>query len=244
MAGVEELHIDTEELVVGLYDVGEIGFVQPPAPDVEVKDPDYPEEAFKKLKSGRMSPHYVNGRNVTSFSKNSPLSLEQQLRVRNLVVSAFCHQVFEHDGEYEHLLGIPEAMTCLTGLVAQHMFDSVLWMRAFGSENKKYGIHELIQGRYDKGDKVFALDNVITDSASKLQVAAPLEANGLQVARFGVLVDREEGGREALEAAGYSLSAVVGMQAITRILAENGRITSEQQQWAEIYRERTLASLQ
>lgn len=227
----------TEELVVGLYDVGEIVYIKPPDSSVEVKDPSYPEEVFKELKSGRMSPHYVAGRDFTAFSRNLPVPIPRQKRIRDLAVEGYCGLL--NSQKYDHLLGIPEAMTCMSGLVAQARGKSVLWMRV---GEKSYGVHKAIQGHFAKEDSVAALDNVITDGASKIETVETLEPAGLKVASFNVLIEREEGGREEMETAGYPLLAVVGMRAVTRILAENKRITAEQQRWADMYHEK-MASL-
>lgn len=232
-----EVKSNTEELVVGLYDMGEIGYIDPPAPEVAVADPNYPEEIFKKLKSGRMSPHYVGLRNVTSFSAKLPIAIDQQKRTRDLLVASCSELLDEQD--YNHLLGIPQAVTCLSGLIAQARGESVLWLRV-GS--KSYGVHEAVQGNYEKGEWVSTFDNVITDGATKLETVEPLAAEGLNIAYFNVVVDREEGGRETVEKAGFDFASVVGMSTINDILRENGRINDQQWGWANEYRARTIAA--
>ena len=61
-----------EELVVGLYERGAIGFAKT-------------EDEFITLKSGRKSPHYVNLRGMMSFSKNHHMTKREQKRVRDLM---------------------------------------------------------------------------------------------------------------------------------------------------------------
>ncbi|MBI2009050.1 hypothetical protein HYS84_01415 [Candidatus Saccharibacteria bacterium] len=226
---------DIEEMVYGLHVIGEIKYADPPPDDAEVQDRDYPDEVFWTLKSGRKSPFYVGGRDFTSFSRNFPVAVEEQRRTRDLVVASFSELLDQQQSEYNHLVGIPEAMTCLAGLVAQFRGDSVLWMRV---GEKKYGSHKSVQGHYSPDDKVTALDNVVTDGASKIEMIEPLVDAELRIARFDVLIDREEGGREALESAGYPFAAVVGMGAVTAILADSGRITAQQQEWTSTYYEK------
>lgn len=226
----EEISANTEEMIIGLYDMGEIGYVDPPGPEVEVADPSYPVEAFKKLKSGRMSPHYVGLRNFTSFSDSLPIPIAQQQRTRDLVVGAFCEMLDEQ--EYDHLLGIPQAMTCLSGLIAQTRGDSVIWMRV---GEKSYGVHEKIQGNYAESEKVATTDNVITDGGTKLELVEPLTEAGLEIASFNVFCDREEGGQETVEAAGYNFASVIGMSKINEILFNAKRITHDQYRWAVQY---------
>ncbi len=52
----------------------------------------------------------------------------------------------------------------------------------------------------------------------------PLEAAGLTVRDVVVLIDREQGGREELEAAGYRLHAVLRLRWMLDRLVEAGRI--------------------
>ena len=228
---------ETEEMVLGLYDMGEIGYVDAPGPDAQVADPDYPEEVFRRLKSGRMSPHYVNCRNISGLSPHSPVPMDKQLHTRELVVDHLSALLDENETA-NHLLGIPQAMTTLAAMVAQRRGTSVLWLRVPEEGKKAYGAHDAVQGAYAAGENVEAIDNVITDGASKLEVVSPLSEVGLQVLGFSALVDREEGGREAVEAAGYRFSAVIGMRQIVAILAESRRITPQQAEWDAMYRER------
>jgi orotate phosphoribosyltransferase len=150
----------------------------------------------------------------------------------------------EHDDQavqFDHLLGLPQAMTPITSMLGQSRGLSVLWKRV--DDGKTYGIHEQLQGYFSEGEAVLVQDNVITDSKTKKDILPVIDGNGLHVVRFDVLVDREEGGREELAAIGYDLASVVGMGAVVSILAENDRITPQQEEWSIVYRLRVLASL-
>lgn len=59
-----------------------------------------------------------------------------------------------------------------------------------------------------KGMKVAVVEDVVTTGASILRAIEVCEAFGLEVVQVLALVDREEGGREALKAKGYDLEAV------------------------------------
>jgi len=233
----------TEELVLGLYDTGEIIYMPHPTDGSQPENADYPREVFKKLKSGRMSPHFVNTRRVTSWSPSLGVPLEVQKRTRRLVVDGMGYIL---DGlEYDHLLGLPMAVTCLSGALGEAREESVLWMREPTEANqKKYGIHELIEGHYAEGEKVVVNDNVVTDAGTKKESVEPITGVGLEIVSFNVLVDREEGGKEIIEAAGYSFAAVVGMQTINEILRAERRITADQHRWGVEYRERVLSGVE
>jgi orotate phosphoribosyltransferase len=68
---------------------------------------------------------------------------------------------------------------------------------------KKHGRHKLIEGNFSEGDSVVIVDDVITTGGSTLQAIEAIEEAGGQVAFVIVLVDRQEGGREAIEQRGH-----------------------------------------
>lgn len=68
---------------------------------------------------------------------------------------------------------------------------------------KKHGRHKLIEGNFSKGDSVVVVDDVITTGGSTLLAIKAIEEAEGQVAFVIVLVDRQEGGREAIEQRGH-----------------------------------------
>lgn len=70
-------------------------------------------------------------------------------------------------------------------------------------EPKGHGRGQQIEGGFEDGDTVIAIDDVITTGGSTLQAIEVIEREGGKVAFVVVLVDRQEGGREKIEAAGY-----------------------------------------
>jgi orotate phosphoribosyltransferase len=77
-------------------------------------------------------------------------------------------------------------------------------LRAFTvrKEAKAHGTGRLIEGPYREGDRVVVIEDVITTGGSALRaVEAIRAANGIVVGILA-LVDREEGGYEALQSAG------------------------------------------
>ena len=75
---------------------------------------------------------------------------------------------------------------------------------------KDHGSAKLIEGDravFD-GMSVVLLEDVITTGGSSLSAVSVLEGAKIQVRGIVALVDRLEGGREAIEAAGYRLTAL------------------------------------
>ena len=69
-------------------------------------------------------------------------------------------------------------------------------------EPKGHGRARRIEGNFHEGDTVVVVDDVITTGGSTLRAIDAIEEEGGKVAVAFVLVDREEGGRQAIEARG------------------------------------------
>src|ERR671937_1540170 len=83
-------------------------------------------------------------------------------------------------------------------------------LRAFTvrKEAKAHGTGKLIEGPFQAGDRVAVVEDVITTGGSALRAAEAVRAAGGAVAGVLALVDREEGGRAALERAGLRVVAL------------------------------------
>jgi len=69
-------------------------------------------------------------------------------------------------------------------------------------EPKGHGRGRQIEGNFHSGNTVIVVDDVITTGGSTLKAIDVIESEGGKVAFALVLVDREEGGRQAIEARG------------------------------------------
>lgn len=69
-------------------------------------------------------------------------------------------------------------------------------------EPKGHGQGRQIEGNFQPGNSVIVVDDVITTGGSTLKAIDVIEREGGTVAFALVLVDREEGGRQAIEARG------------------------------------------
>ena len=76
-------------------------------------------------------------------------------------------------------------------------------------EAKQHGTGKLIEGPFHPGDRVVVVEDVITTGGSALKAVEAIRAAGGQILGVLALVDREEGGREALEAAGLTVISLV-----------------------------------
>jgi orotate phosphoribosyltransferase len=90
-------------------------------------------------------------------------------------------------------------------------------LRAFTvrKEAKGHGTGKLVEGPFEAGDVVAVVEDVITTGGSALRAVEAIRAAGGRIAGVLAVVDREEGGKEALEDAGL---AVVSLTRASEIL--------------------------
>lgn len=77
-------------------------------------------------------------------------------------------------------------------------------------EAKGHGTGQYVEGlaNFSIGDEVAMLEDVVTTGGSLLKACARVQACGLKIAAVCAILDRQEGGREALAEAGYNLLAL------------------------------------
>ncbi len=90
-------------------------------------------------------------------------------------------------------------------------------LRAFTvrKQAKEHGTGKLIEGPFNSGDRVAIIEDVITTGRSALQAIDAVRSAGGEIAGVLSLVDREEGGREAIEASGVRVVSIVKASEIT-----------------------------
>jgi orotate phosphoribosyltransferase len=90
--------------------------------------------------------------------------------------------------------------------LAGHPLDAFIVRK----EPKGYGTGQWIEGRsaFAAGAPVAIVEDVITTGASTLKAIERARAEGLTVAGAFALVDRQEGGREAVEASGVPVHSL------------------------------------
>lgn len=83
-------------------------------------------------------------------------------------------------------------------------------LRAFTvrKEPKGHGTGRQIEGPFEAGDRVAIIEDVITTGGSALRAAEVVRGAGGIVCGVLALVDREEGGRDAIESAGIPVLAL------------------------------------
>ena len=86
---------------------------------------------------------------------------------------------------------------------------------------------DIIEGVYVRGQSCLIIDDLITGGGSILQTAATLSQAGLIVHDAVTLIDRSEGGKAALKAAGINLVSILTLEQIVTYLMSAGHIEED-----------------
>ena len=73
---------------------------------------------------------------------------------------------------------------------------------------KEHGTGQRIEGGLPEGARCIVVEDAVSTGRSILEAAAAVREAGAEVRALLTLIDREQGGREKIEAAGYRLHAV------------------------------------
>lgn len=158
------------------------------------------------LSSGRRSGFYVDARRTT-------MSGAGQLLIGRLGLAALDDAQWSADAVGGLTLGAdPVAYAIAHAASAAGRTLDAFTVR---KEAKGHGAGRTVEGPIDAGARVVVVEDVITTGDSALRAGAALTAFGAAVIGVLALVDREEGGRERIEAAGYPLVSLFGVSELT-----------------------------
>jgi len=79
---------------------------------------------------------------------------------------------------------------------------------------KAHGTGKRIEGSFSAGDRVVVIEDVITSGGSALQACEAVKAEGGEVLAVLALLDREAGGREAIENAGHRVLSLLRLSEV------------------------------
>lgn len=175
-------------------------------------------EALKeRLKEILRERSYEEGEFVLSSGKRSSYYLDCKQTTLDPEGAYLCGKVFfqmiREAGKGVEAIGGPTlgADPIVTAVaVVSHLEGHPIRAFIVRKEPKKHGKGLWIEGDKGlrKGMRVAVVEDVVTTGASLLKAIEVCEGFGLEVVQVLALVDREEGGREALRERGYELEAV------------------------------------
>jgi len=155
-----------------------------------------PEKPFK-LVSGRVSPYYIDCRPTTHNAQGLAL------------IGALVFDLIR-DLDVQAIGGLTMGADPIAHAVALTSFLKVQPVNAFSVRQrpKEHGTGGLLVGDITPGDRAVVVEDVVTTGGSALRAVAAAREFGLAVVKVIILVDRQEGGKEAVAAAVPDVEAV------------------------------------
>ncbi len=170
-----------------------------------------------KIKSGAQSPYYVDLARLLSSPKDFCTIAEAAAdKIKAIILTSHIDKLASI--ELKGALIAP-SISCLLSL------PCVIVRK----EEKSYGVTGRIAGaEVNKGDHILFFDDVVSEGFSKIEGIKPFQDLGAIVKHMLVVVNREQGGKEALEKLGYQVHSLAKISEIVEALSKSGNITKTQ----------------
>jgi len=171
----------------------------------------YSEEPVFKLVSGRMSQFYVN-------CKPTTLSPRGMFLVGHLIFDAIKASNVAAVGG----LTFGADPIAVATAFASELKGQPLKAFSIRKTRKDHGIVKWIEGDLEPGDRVAVIDDVATTGGSTVKAIERARAEGLDVVKAVILVDRQEGGLDNIRQHVADVSAIITRDE----LMQQGRLQS------------------
>jgi len=150
------------------------------------------------LSSGKTSHYYFDGRKVSLHAQGA-----------YLIAQIFCDMV--QNENVEAVGGLTMGADPIVGALGPEAYRRGINLTLFivRKEAKKHGTKQQIEGPPLKpGQRVVIVDDVLTTGGSIIQAVQAVREIGCEVVKAIVLVDRQEGGTQALAEMGVRVESV------------------------------------
>jgi orotate phosphoribosyltransferase len=156
-----------------------------------------------RLASGQRSRYYIDARKTT-------MSAQGQVLIGRLGL----HAIRRAGWAPSAVGGLTMGADPVAFAIARASVDQPPLVEAFSVRKaaKEHGTGRRIEGNFSPGDAVVVLEDVVTTGGSALQAIEAVEAAGGRVLGLLAVVDRDQGGREAITQRGISVVAMTTLQ--------------------------------
>lgn len=153
---------------------------------------------------------YLEGDFVLRSGRRSKYYLDKYLFETDPVILAeLGRRLAEHAADADQIAGAELGGVPLAAATAMACGKSYVIVR---NTKKDYGTGKQMEGKLASAARVLLVEDVATTGGQVLEAAKVLTAAGATVVRIVCVIDRMEGARENLEAAGYPFTALLTRQ--------------------------------
>jgi orotate phosphoribosyltransferase len=150
---------------------------------------------------------YLEGDFVLRSGKRSKYYLDKYLfETQPDILAAFGQRFAQHVEDAEVIAGPELGAVALAAATAMATGKPFAIIR---KAEKGYGTDKLIEGTAVAGRKVVLVEDVGTTAGAALQAARTLQNAGAEILRLVFAVDRQQGAKENVEAAGLEFRAIL-----------------------------------
>ena len=158
------------------------------------------------LASGKTSPFYVDIKKA--------VTRPEILRAIGRGIAKYAHRA-------DRIAGVELGAVPIAAVVALETGKPFIMVR---KERKEHGTSKDFEGDLVAGDRLLFVEDVVTTGGTLLKAVERMRAAGADVTEAVAVVDREEGGKEALAAIGVTLRALVTAAELMQV-AKSGSLS-------------------
>jgi orotate phosphoribosyltransferase len=153
---------------------------------------------------------YLEGDFITRAGKKTNYYIDKYLfetnpAVLDAIATELC-QLFPAHNTYDRIAAPELGAVPLAALVAVKLQKPFLIVK---KAQKEYGTQRLIEGKYNKNEKVVVLEDVVTTGGAVLKACDILLDKGLDIVSIIGTIDREEGGAQNIMQKGFAYQALI-----------------------------------
>lgn len=156
----------------------------------------------------------------------------RQVDFRRWVVGVLFGKMWGNIPYPDLISDVPEAATPVATTLADRLGVNMVSPQI---KTKTHGAPAKVQGIFQAGQTAVLVDDLITKADSKLEAIEALVAAGLCVRDIFVVVDREQGGRDQLAKAGYTLHSIFTLSQLLDIYLAEGCIDQAKYEETKAY---------